>query len=215
MNQKDKDQLIILGFLLAAIGLSAIFIIGTSKLPLWIIILLVILVKFLWLQPAITGMFYKVHDMKAPISRYIPLYNEIMILPGSKAISLLVSYVVLAVFIALLFLPVNVLGAIFGEYFALNYGVYVVRAVFAVAIFNILCYGFVFCDLMRDIESMYLKFINSGNTRVFKLYDKLFLFLPVIRVIALLDIYNKLYTLTKLNAYAVSKTGSDDLKEEL
>lgn len=214
MNQKDKDQLIILGFLVVSVGLSLLFIFGTSKLPIWAIVALIALVKFLWMQPAITRMYFEVHEMKAPITRFFPLYNEIMILASEKAIPLLVTYVILAIFVALLFMPVSVIGAILGESFALNYGVYVIRVIFVAVVCNVICYAIAFCDLMRNIESMYLRFINSGNTRVFKIYDKLFLFLPIVRVVTLLDIYNKLYTLTKLNAYTVTQTGSDELKEE-
>ena len=91
MNQKDKDQLIILGFLVVAVGLSLLFIFGTSKLPIWAIIALIALVKFLWIQPAITRMYFEVHEMKAPITRFFPLYNEIMILTSEKAVPLLIT----------------------------------------------------------------------------------------------------------------------------
>lgn len=214
MNSRDKDQLSILMFIVAFIVIALVFILGTESIPVEYILIFIIAIKFLYLQPTVVSMYYKVHNRKAPITRFIPFYNEVMILPEKNAIALLVSYVLLGISVALLFVPSEFLLNTLGERIALNYGVTIIRLIALLFVINMIVYTIAMCSLMREIEAVYRKFINSSTSKIFKVYSKILLILPVIRIAALVDIYNRLYTLTKLNNYNTSMSSGFELKEE-
>lgn len=214
MNNRDKNQIAILSFILAFILLCAFFIVGTRNIPIWLIVVIIGILKFVVLQPAITKMYYQVHAQRAGIARFIPVYNELMILPSKNAIALLISYIVLVLFIAALFLPISFTSKIVGEYIAMNLGVYVIRLCAVGLIVNMAVYTVGFSKLMKDIERIYRKFANAANIRVFKVYHKVLLVLPIIRVVTLVEIYNRLYTLTKLNDFNVNHSTGIELREE-
>lgn len=214
MNNKDRNQILILGFILLFVAITALFIIGTAKIPVEIIVFTSAVLKFLVLQPAIVSMYYKVHDMNASLTRFIPIYNEIMILPGSNAVALLLSYISIVVAIGLLFVPIDFIMNVFGEYLAFNYGTFIVRMIVVFLLVNMIIYTIVMCKLMKNIEDIYRKFINSAHSKIFKVYFKILWILPFIRIVPLVEIYSRLYTLTKLNDYSVNASNDVELKED-
>lgn len=214
MNSKDRNQILILGFILLFVAIAVLFTVGTAKIPTEAIVLITIVLKFLVLQPAIVNMYYKVHEMGAPILRFVPIYNELMILPGNNAIALLLSYIAVVISVGLLFVPVDFIMNIFGEYFAFNYGTFVIRMIAVFLIINMTVYTVAMCALMRNIENIYRKFINSANIKIFKVYFKILWFLPFIRVVPLVEVYSRLFTLVKLNDYSVNATSGVELKED-
>lgn len=214
MNSKDRNQILILGFILLFVAITALFIIGTTKIPVEVIVLTSVVLKFLVLQPAIVSMYYKVHDMNVSRTRFIPIYNEIMILPGSNAIALLLSYVAIVIAIGLLFVPIDFIMNVFGEYLAFNYGTFIVRMIVVFLLVNMIIYTTAMCKLMKNIEDIYRKFINSTNSKIFKVYFKILLFLPFIRIVPLVEVYSRLYTLVKLNDYSVNTSNNVELKED-
>lgn len=214
MNNRDKDQLSILLFIIAFIAITLVSIFGTQYIPTEMIIIAIIALKFLYLQPTVVSMFYKAHGQKAPITRFIPVYNEIMVLPEKNAVALLISYVLLGVSVALLFVPSEFILNILGERVALNYGVTVIRVIAFLFIANMIIYTISMCNFMRTIEGIYKKFLSMESVVLFKFYLKVLLLFPIIRIVPLITIYNKLFTLSKLNNYNSNINTGFELKEE-
>ena len=214
MNSRDKNQIMILVFILAFILLTVFFILGTKDLPIWLIVVIIGIIKFIILQPSIAKMYYSVHEQEAGVSRFIPIYNELMILPPKNAMALLVSYIVLALLIGAIFLPISFTSQIVGEHIAMNLGVHIIRLCAVGLIINLAIYAVGFSKLMKDVEKVYRKFANSDNLRIFKVYHKVLLILPIVRVVTLVEIYNRLYTLTRLNNFNTNHSSVAELREE-
>ena len=215
MNSRDRDQLLILLFIILFVAITIAFIFGTKLIPVPVLVGAIIVLKFLIIQPLIVKMYYSVHGQQAPFTRFIPLYNEIMVLQATPALALLISYISLIIAVPLLYLPVETIANILGEYIALNFGTYLIRVIAILLVINMFVYGFVMCSFMQDVQAVYRKFLHNETVNVFKIYSKFLLFVPLVRVVPLLQIYNSLFTLTKLNKFDVNNVKPAELKEEM
>ena len=112
MNKRDKDKLLILLILVIYIGVVACFIFGTRFISWQVLILIMLAAEYLIIQPEICRLYYKANKLKIGGTRFIPFWNEIVIFKSIDATVALISYVLLAVSLLLLFIPSEIVASV-------------------------------------------------------------------------------------------------------
>ena len=215
MNKSDKDKLVILLVIVLYIAMTVFFIRGTKKIPWYLIILSLVAIEYLVAQPRLCKLYYQANNQQIGFTRFIPFWNEVAIFEQVDAILALVSYLVLALVFILFFLPADTVVSLMGEHIALNYGTYVIRAIFICLLINSIIVGIGFLHVTRNIKIMhktlthgYANF-STGNITV------VFGFLPIIRTLAVMNLMNALTKLVLFNNYHSDDNEVDQLEEEL
>lgn len=198
MSKKDKEQLFGTLVVVLLFLLILLFTKGTKNLPIFksVYFLVVLKIGAMFLQPKIVELFYKVHKMQAPMLRYVPFFNETLIMEGKYAILVLTSYVMLAVTLGAFFIPLNTVLAIFGEAVALNYSLFLVRGIAVVIILHCILYGIALNSVITKVNKLYMKGMQVSKPQIGVLF-KAFSFLPWARLVCLVLVYNTLTVLIK------------------
>lgn len=214
MNKKDKEQILIVVFILAFILISIAFIVGTKIIPVKWIVVAVLALQCLYLVPSIVKMYYEANGYQIGFTRFIPFWNQISIFPSKIALSTLITLIGTALAVGCIFIPATIRANLFGEHFALNSGIYAIRlgAVFFIAynIFVGVGYSHVFRDIKNMLAELSKSFVKTSKVEYVCYF---LLFLPIIRGAGLSMFLDKLNKLVNLNHYQMNHT-KNVLQEE-
>lgn len=215
MNKSDKDKLVILLVIVLYIAMTVFFIRGTKKIPWYLIILSLVAIEYLIAQPRLCKLYYQANNQQIGFTRFIPFWNEVAIFEQVDAILALVSYLILALVFILFFLPADTVVSLMGEHIALNYGTYVIRAIFICLIINSIIVGIGFLHVTRNIKIMHKTLTHGYANFSTGIITVVFGFLPIIRTLAVMNLMNALTKLVLFNNYHSDDNEVDQLEEEL
>lgn len=215
MNKSDKDKLVILLVIVLYIAMTVFFIRGTKKIPWYLIILSLVAIEYLIAQPRLCKLYYQANNQQIGFTRFIPFWNEVAIFEQVDAILALVSYLVLALVFILFFLPADTVVSLMGEHIALNYGTYVIRAIFICLLINSIIVGIGFLHVTRNIKIMHKTLTHGYANFSTGIITVVFGFLPIIRTLAVMNLMNALTKLVLFNNYHNDDNEVDQLEEEL
>lgn len=215
MNKSDKDKLVILLVIVLYIAMTVFFIRGTKKIPWYLIILSLVAIEYLIAQPRLCKLYYQANNQHIGFTRFIPFWNEVAIFEQVDAILALVSYLILALLFILFFLPADTVVSLMGEHIALNYGTYVIRAIFICLIINSIIVGIGFLHVTRNIKIMHKTLTHGYANFSTGIITVVFGFLPIIRTLAVMNLMNALTKLVLFNNYHSDDNEVDQLEEEL
>lgn len=215
MNKSDKDKLVILLVIVLYIAMTVFFIRGTKKIPWYLIIISLVAIEYLIAQPRLCKLYYQANNQQIGFTRFIPVWNEVAIFEQVDAILALVSYLVLALVFILFFLPADTVVSLMGEHIALNYGTYVIRAIFICLLINSIIVGIGFLHVTRNIKIMHKTLTHGYANFSTGIITVVFGFLPIIRTLAVMNLMNALTKLVLFNNYHNDDNEVDQLEEEL
>lgn len=215
MNKSDKDKLVILLVIVLYIAMTVFFIRGTKKIPWYLIILSLVAIEYLIAQPRLCKLYYQANNQQIGFTRFIPFWNEVAIFEQVDAILALVSYLILALVFILFFLPADTVVSLMGEHIALNYGTYVIRAIFICLIINSIIVGIGFLHVTRNVKIMHKTLTHGYANFSTGIITVVFGFLPIIRTLAVMNLMNALTKLVLFNNYHSDDNEVDQLEEEL
>lgn len=215
MNKSDKDKLVILLVIVLYIAMTVFFIRGTKKIPWYLIIISLVAIEYLIAQPRLCKLYYQANNQQIGFTRFIPFWNEVAIFEQVDAILALVSYLVLALVFILFFLPADTVVSLMGEHIALNYGTYVIRAIFICLLINSIIVGIGFLHVTRNIKIMHKTLTHGYANFSTGIITVVFGFLPIIRTLAVMNLVNALTKLVLFNNYHNDDNEVDQLEEEL
>lgn len=215
MNKSDKDKLVILLVIVLYIAMTVFFIRGTKKIPWYLIILSLVAIEYLVAQPRLCKLYYQANNQQIGFTRFIPFWNEVAIFEQVDAILALVSYLLLALVFILFFLPADTVVSLMGEHIALNYGTYVIRAIFICLLINSIIVGIGFLHVTRNIKIMHKTLTHGYANFSTGIITVVFGFLPIIRTLAVMNLMNALTKLVLFNNYHSDDNEVDQLEEEL
>lgn len=215
MNKSDKDKLVILLVIVLYIAMTVFFIRGTKKIPWYLIILSLVAIEYLVAQPRLCKLYYQANNQRIGFTRFIPFWNEVAIFEQVDAILALVSYLVLALVFILFFLPADTVVSLMGEHIALNYGTYVIRAIFICLLINSIIVGIGFLHVTCNIKIMHKTLTHGYANFSTGIITVVFGFLPIIRTLAVMNLMNALTKLVLFNNYHSDDNEVDQLEEEL
>ena len=215
MNKSDKDKLLILLVIVLYITMTVFFIRGTKKIPWYLIIVSLVAIEYLIAQPRLCKLYYQANNRQIGFTRFIPFWNEVAIFEQVDAILALVSYLILALVLILFFLPADTVVSLLGEHIALNYGTYVIRAIFICLVINTIIVGIGFLHVTRNIKIMHKTLTHGYSNFSTGIITVVFGFLPIIRTLAVMNLMNALTKLVLFNNYHGDDNEADQLEEEL
>ena len=215
MNKSDKDKLLILLVIVLYIAMTVFFIRGTKKIPWYLIIVSLVAIEYLIAQPRLCKLYYQANNKQIGFTRFIPFWNEVAIFEQVDAILTLVSYLILALVLILFFLPADTVVSLLGEHIALNYGTYVIRAIFICLVINTIIVGIGFLHVTRNIKIMHKTLTHGYSNFSTGIITVVFGFLPIIRTLAVMNLMNALTKLVLFNNYHGDDNEADQLEEEL
>lgn len=215
MNKSDKDKLVILLVIVLYIAMTVFFIRGTKKIPWYLIILSLVAIEYLIAQPRLCKLYYQANNQHIGFTRFIPFWNEVAIFEQVDAILALVSYLILALLFILFFLPADTVVSLMGEHIALNYGTYVIRAIFICLIINSIIVGIGFLHVTHNVKIMHKTLTHGYANFSTGIITVVFGFLPIIRTLAVMNLMNALTKLVLFNNYHSDDNEVDQLEEEL
>lgn len=215
MNKSDKDKLLILLVIVLYITMTVFFIRGTKKIPWYLIIVSLVAIEYLIAQPRLCKLYYQANNQQIGFTRFIPFWNEVAIFEQVDAILALVSYLILALVLILFFLPADTVVPLLGEHIALNYGTYVIRAIFICLVINTIIVGVGFLHVTRNIKIMHKTLTHGYSNFSTGIITVVFGFLPIIRTLAVMNLMNALTKLVLFNNYHGDDNEADQLEEEL
>lgn len=215
MNKSDKDKLLILLVIVLYITMTVFFIRGTKKIPWYLIIVSLVAIEYLIAQPRLCKLYYQANNQQIGFTRFIPFWNEVAIFEQVDAILALVSYLILALVLILFFLPADTVVSFLGEHIALNYGTYVIRAIFICLVINTIIVGIGFLHVTRNIKIMHKTLTHGYSNFSTGIITVVFGFLPIIRTLAVMNLMNALTKLVLFNNYHGDDNEADQLEEEL
>lgn len=221
MNKKDKDNMIILGFLVSFIVLFFFFNFITKKI--YFIVLaggLIALQTFL-IIPNICKLYYEVNDLEHNFTRFIPFYQELTIFPETIAKVLAVTWMITVILFSIITLGTKsgFLGSVLSLEFIIKieeaFGDVLANILAIVIILSNILTGIGFTRVRKDVVRMDTEFsgVYQRNS-VAEFVQYLILYLPVFRCISLANIWNTLLKLTRINKYRHFNEDTELLEEE-
>lgn len=215
MNKQDKDSILILIFTLGYFGLFAVFVFGMKLIPIQYIAPILIAIEEFYIKPIVIKLYYELYDMKADVTRFIPIYNQLMIFRGKIAICYLVLSIISGLCILLMCFP-GTISAILPDALALNFGVNIMRVTVVVLfIYNVVVYiGYL--SVFSDIDAQHYKITSRTALPALRRVILYFtLFIPLVRSIGLLSIHNVLNRIVKFSHITVNTVFDEELREEI
>lgn len=201
MNKNDKDKIMILVFLVAFILISVCMIKGTKIIPFRYLLLAVLLIQYIYVVPTICKNYYTVKGATAKWDRFIPFWNEVTIFSPKLAILTLISYLLIIIGLLCLFIPTETINNIFGEAFMYNYGDWIIRYLALTLIASDIVTAIGYYKVMRDVSFMHQQLIGKAKVMKLEVLYYVLLFIPMIRLVSLSFILDRLNKLNRLNKY--------------
>ena len=215
MNKSDKDKLLILLVIVLYIAMTVFFIRGTKKIPWYLIIVSLVVIEYLIAQPRLCKLYYQANNQQIGFTRFIPFWNEVAIFEQVDASLKMFPFLILALVLILFFLPADTVVSLLGEHIALNYGTYVIRAIFICLVINTIIVGIGFLHVTHNIKIMHKTLTHGYSNFSTGIITVVFGFLPIIRTLAVMNLMNALTKLVLFNNYHGDDNEADQLEEEL
>lgn len=213
MNKKDKEKIFILLFLLLYIAVFIVFCFGTSKLPFTWLIAAVIIVQYFIILPLTVSLYYRVHNAEIGFGRFIPIWNEISMFSGKTAIASLVSYALLVIMTLLLFVPTSFIDDVFGDFVMFRWHTMVIRIIVILALCNTIIVGIGYYNVQKSVNSIHHSMLSStAKLSAWEVCLYTLYFIPIIRVVPIVYLLDRLNKIAVLNNYRVDKV-SDRLEK--
>lgn len=209
MNRKDKDNLLILGFILGCIILFAFFNFITQRIYFIVLVGIILAVQTFLIIPSICKNYYNLNGMEIGITRFIPFYQELTIFPVVIARILAILWVIC--FALILLITIGSHSGLIGSVLGLEL-VLTLESAFNDLIANILAVliiasnilvGIGFTNIKKDVDRMDDEFssVRVSRMRFSSVIYIILLYIPVFRCVSLCNIFNTLFKLTKINKY--------------
>lgn len=196
MSSKDKNSIFILIFIISLI-ISFVFFVKTTRfLPLMVIGTFVLIFQYVCLVPDICKKYYAVYDNEASILRWIPIINEIQLMPSKLAIASIAFLVAAGCSIIISVTPITLTSKFLDLTTAMDLPYKAIVFTFLmICVFQILA-GVNYIIIFSDINSKVAKTLGGGyNKQVSLLY--ILCLIPFVRVESLNFIKNRLDFLMK------------------
>lgn len=223
MNKKDKDSFLIVIATLVMV-LMAITFYFTSKYvnPLYIGIV-VIIIQCLYITPRLTRLYFKLFNVNIGVTRYIPLWNELICFKPIIANITLASWVLIVFMIILSFLDPSIVAKIFGEHFALNYTFNILKVTIIIYLFNNIIRGIGLCGVTNTVNQFHADLVGvSFKVNILGVLSNILYFIPICRAMSMVQISDRLQKLVELNNYTsdeeefyMEECDHEDMEENL
>lgn len=195
---KDRNSLLIICYTLACIALFAISRYIGKNVNAWIVFVIIIVLQQLYVIPKLVKNYSALHGQYAGIGRFIPLWNEMMILPPYSAIWTCITTALFALGAGAMFINLDILLKVFPYSFAASWADRCI--IFCIVMEGALCLvrGAGYLAVVRQIGYANEEFIGPHEKNKWSFVEKLAyigLFIPGLRALSLVF---QLPTLTKL-----------------
>lgn len=212
MNNNDKDSLAIVAYLSSAILVAFLGYIFGKKTPnLLIILAVLILIQQLFVIPLFIKRYRQLYKVKTNLVRFIPIINEVSVLPTFYAITTLVLNILCVISVIVFFAPIT-----FDTYMGIiefrNINIY-----FMIITFLLMCLirGAGYVSVIIDIQKNNEKFTNLGYSPVdfINIISYITVFIPCLRVIGItyqLNVLQKFH-IHNFTAFYVNETDYNKL----
>lgn len=183
----------------------------TAMASLGILVILTVLAEELLIIPSVNKLYHEYHDMEAPVARWVPIYNEIMLFSGwvytaSIILTILLAIAGLLASPLLTYLPFSVVVAVRITTYALYAAIALILALCVVR-------GVGFCSIKREADMSILDVFDKAPGPVgYFLYVTMFF--PLIRAIGMAYLLSDLKRLS-LNDISSDFEAVDDDEDEL
>lgn len=197
VNRKDKDQLIIIGVVIAFILISVAFIYGTVMIPVAALATITLLIQCFGVAPAVNQKYYQVNGAEPKATRFVPFLNEVQILSPTLAKATVISVAIAALIALSMYLPVQIRTSIAGIQQGLAWGYNAVVAAILVLVLTDILLGAGLCGVLRNVNLMLQDELEIRMSRVEVVYYFL-AFIPCLRICYFITVNQKLKQLVKL-----------------
>lgn len=211
MKQKDRDNLIILAFILGCIFCIFFFYSFTRKIYFIYVIAVVLLLQTFFVVPKICKLYYEINGLEPEFTRFIPFYQLLTIFTGwvVKDLLLLGGLVVVVAAVWKL-VSLTFLGSVIGVETALEMENYLHDSLLMLMIVGAVAYNFLvgcgFTQVKKRVHRIQYEFgeVATSTSRIEGFWNfaefgfYFLLFLPFFRIIALWDVWNLLIGIQKL-----------------
>lgn len=206
MSKKDKESLLVVGFLLGYVAIALVLYFTVSAINPYILAAMVTAVQIFFLHPMICKYYYEVMGASIGYSRFIPVYNEIAVMPPVIAVITLVMWIIAGILFLLSLVNVDVYTSIFGAHFGMNITFHLFQGLIGVYVLLLIVRGIGWCKITSKVQDLLCE--CYGTKRKFKVttaFSYFAYFFPVGRAISMVFLYNNLYRLCKLNNFDSTK----------
>lgn len=215
MSKKDKNSFIIIAFIMAYIALVILFRIGANTINPLLFCGITVALQFLVLMPIICKLYYEAHNCDAGFMRFIPLYNESMIFSPKLSMASLVLWIATIVFIALSFFDTSALEGILGRHLAMVFPMTMLKIGVILYIINNFVRSIGLLGVKREIDSIHAELTGSHHgARITDVFQYVVFFIPILRVVGLLFVFDRLNKIVRLNGFKAGDTTDEDFVEE-
>ena len=184
MHDNDKNSLVIVGYIVLMLITAVLgYLFGSRVNNLLIILAVLIVLQQVLVIPLFVKRYRELYSSKIGLLRFIPVINEINVLPSFYAWGTLILSLLCIASIIVFFTPIT-----FGDYMGLlqfkNINIY-----FMISTFLLTCIvrGAGYINLIIDIQKNNEKFTNTGYTAVdmVNIISYITVFIPCMRVIGI------------------------------
>ena len=210
-RKEDKNNLIILGVMLAMIAFIVICYTGTRYLPLKWIGIICMAVMFV-LMAMINKKYMEVYRFDAGISTYIPFFNAISIFTPVIALALCAVLVIAIIALVLTFLPASVLMKVMSTQAAMNFGGKSLSVAYVALYFVFFILGAGYCSIYRDVRRMLYNATGMACPKL-ECVNYGLMFLPVINVLGMSAILTGLNRLQRYHYHEGVQEDDTELSE--
>lgn len=215
VNKRDKESLIIAAFIVVFIFGSVILNFVTSSVNPAVVIGIVTLAEVFFIVPRVNKLYMEVLEADDnSFARFIPIWNELRIFSPKMFYACLALWIINAIVLLLSFVSGGFITRIFGEDFATVYTPYMLIAAAVIFLINSIVRGFAFCEIKRNVAEMNADLMGvPEKVTPYSLFQSFTLFIPILRVVGLSLVSDRLYKLAELNGYN-AQDGDNEFVEE-
>ena len=206
MSKKDKESLMLVGFLLGYVAIALILYFTVQSINPYILAGMIVLVQVFFLHPMICKYYYQAMGASIGYSRFVPIYNELAVMPPAIATTTLVLWIIAGMLFLLSLVSIDVYSAMFGMHVGMNLTFRLMQGLVVVYLILLTVRGIGWCKVTSKVQDLLCEFY--GTRRKFKVTTALSYvayFLPIGRAISMVFLYNNLHKLCKLNNFDNTK----------
>ena len=152
MSKKDKESLLIVCFLLGYVAIALVLYFTSQAINPYILAGMITLVQVFFLHPAICKYYYKAMGASIGYSRFIPIYNEIAVMPPAIATTTLVLWVIACLLFLLSLVRVDVYSSLFGMHFGMNITFHLIQGLAGVYLILLIVRGIGWCKVTSKVQ---------------------------------------------------------------
>lgn len=206
MNKKDKNSLLVIGvavlYLLMLLGFTKL----TSFINPYVLFGISAILQCFVIKPQIIGDYYQLNELPVDKQRFIPILNEFAIFSTSVIKGEVIFAILAALSLGATQLPLTIWAPIFGNATAINMPFKLMILGLVLLFISSVFRGVGYIKVARDtsITTKELQgFSNAKKESLFTYFGYLSLLFPVVRIVGLIDLFNKLNTAVKLKGLSI------------